>query len=55
MIKNDHVDDIRELTLDEIAEVSGGVLQSFNLCSIERSICSFVSQILSCFCRSQST
>lgn len=51
MIKERQVDGIRELTLEEIAEVSGGTL---SLCSIERSICSFVNQILSCFCRSSS-
>jgi len=54
MIKERQVDGIRELTLEEIAEVSGGLSQMLNLCSIERSICSFVNQILSCFCRSSS-
>lgn len=55
MIINEKMADIRELTLEEIAAVSGGV-QSFScLVSIERSICSFVSHILSCFSRSMNS
>lgn len=56
MITNEKVQDIRELSLEEIAEVSGGGTNVFgSLSSIERSICSFVSQIWSCFSRSMSS